>query len=204
MTNDRIVAFRTLRALGVHSRWFRESLLLPLTISAVALAGMYAGYLLFHVLAELTSILVGIMALVVATTSRRFSRNNFFVFIGIGLGWCAFIDLLHMLTYKGMDIVPGADANTATQLWIAARGLQAFALLAAPAFLVSTPRAAWVHAGFGIATALLVGSIASGYFPVCYIEGQGLTAFKIVSEYVIIAALAAGAVRLHAQRALLS
>jgi len=46
-----------------------------------------------------------------------------------------------------------------------------------------------VFAGFSLVTAVLVVTIFNQTFPACYIEGVGLTPFKIVSEYVISAIL---------------
>lgn len=39
-----------------------------------------------------------------------------------------------------------------------------------------------------------------GYFPVCYIEGSGLTPFKIISEYVISAGLLVSTVLLYRKK----
>ena len=48
----------------------------------VAVAALQAGgHLLFHILAELGSVIVGLMAVTVALLSRRFTRNHFVVFI---------------------------------------------------------------------------------------------------------------------------
>ena len=43
----------------------------------------------------------------------------------------------------------------------------------------------FVIAGFAAAVIVLVTIVYSGYFPDCFIEGKGLTPFKIGSEYVI-------------------
>ena len=70
------------------------------------------GYLLGHTLAELASVLVAWAALVVATTSVHFTRNHFVVFIAVGIGWCAGLDLLHRLTFEGMQLMPMSSGNT--------------------------------------------------------------------------------------------
>ena len=179
-------------------------LLPPTLISLLALAGMHFGYLLFHVLAELTSVLIGLMALVVATASRHFARNHFLSVISVGLGWCALLDLVHTLVFPGMGLVPGTSTNEAAQLWIAARGLQALTLVAAPMFFFREIRLRDAHFAYALAVAAMVGAIATGYFPDCFDDGQGLTAFKVYAEYAIILALAVSAALFWRRRALMS
>jgi signal transduction histidine kinase len=73
-----------------------------------------------------------------------------------------------------------------TQLWIAARYLQAGSLLAAPWFLRRKVPIFPVVSAYTLVTGLLFLSIfAWKNFPVCYIDGVGLTAFKRISEYII-------------------
>jgi diguanylate cyclase (GGDEF)-like protein/PAS domain S-box-containing protein len=100
----------------------------------------------------------------------------------------SFIDLLHTLAYNGMGVFGnGNDANLPTQLWIAARYLQSISLLISPLFLHRRLNARWGIGCFAILTALIVGTIFTGYFPDCYLNG--LTPFKIISEYIIVVIL---------------
>ena len=55
----------------------------PAALSAICAIGVGVGYLLFHALAELFSIVIALTALVVATTSRQFTKNHFVVFIAV-------------------------------------------------------------------------------------------------------------------------
>lgn len=162
-----------------------------LVFAGVSVAALEAGgHLLFHILAELGSVIVGLMAVTVALLSRRFTRNHFVVFISLGLGWCALIDLAHMLTYRGMPFAPAGEANVATQLWLLARFLQAATLLLAPAFLSGPIPAVPVTLGFAAYTVIGVSLVFGGHLPAAFVEGEGLTTFKIVAEYVVIAMLA--------------
>jgi len=58
------------------------------------------------------------------------------------------------------------------------------------------------HPGFYLsATILLLATVFSGtLFPACFVEGQGLTPFKIVSEYIICFVLIASLVLLLRRR----
>ena len=174
------------------SPWERmlQSLLVPSLMALVCWLAADVNYLLSHALAELFSIVIGAVAMVVAATSLRFTRNHFVVYVAVGIGWCGAMDLAHLLAFKGMQLLPVDSANPATQLWLAARGLQALVLLTAPLWLLRSVGVVWLHLGFGSAAMLLMSLVASGYFPDAYIDGQGLTAFKIYTEYAIIAVMA--------------
>jgi len=175
-------------------------LVTPVVISGICVAASRVNYLLFHTLVELFSIVIALTALVVASTSRHFTRNHFTVYVAVAIGWCAVLDLVHTLAYKGMHLFGPDDANLPTQLWVAARFIQALALLGSPLFLRRSVRIGYLHAGFGLTALAVTLWIFSGTFPAAFIEGQGLTAFKIDAEYVIIVMLAASAVRLWRQR----
>ena len=161
-------------------------------------------YLLFHALAELLSIVVALAAMVVASTSLRFARHHFVVFVSLAIGWCAGLDLIHTLVFKGMKLLPGDSANPATQLWIAARFIQAVALVLSPLLLVRRIHVGWVHAAFGFTALLVVTSVGTGHFPTAYVDGQGLTPFKIYTEYLIIAMLGLALVLFWRHRAVMS
>lgn len=157
-------------------------------VGAALLVTANTNYLLFHVIAEFISIGIGLVAFIIAWTSRRYLQNGYLLFLGYSSVFVAFIDMLHVIAYRGMGVFPGMSADPATQLWLAGRYLQSAALLLAPLFLRIGPRTFLPLAGFSAVTALLVASIfAWDIFPTAFIEGQGLTSFKIGSEYVIIA-----------------
>ncbi len=170
----------------------------------VAAALVYAAnvsYLLFHSLVELFAIVTGVLVGVVAWYTYRFSRNHFLTFLGLAYPWVAAVDLVHTLAYKGMGVFPGADGNLPTQLWLVARLLEAGALALAPWFLTHPlPRAGRITAVAGSLALLLVASVFGGIFPTAYVEGAGLTGFKIATEYVIVAILAGAGVLLWRQR----
>jgi signal transduction histidine kinase len=105
--------------------------------------------------------------------------------MGIAYLFIGGLDLLHTLAYSGMGVFQDYDANLPTQLWIAARYLESLSLLIAPAFLRYKLRPGLALAGYAAVSSLLLGAIFGGIFPVSYIEGVGLTPFKIASEYAI-------------------
>ena len=66
--------------------------------------------------------------------------------------------------------------------------LQGLSLLIAPIFIGRKLKVSLQLAAYLLVTALLLGSIFAWHiFPVAYVQGHGLTAFKIASEYIIVA-----------------
>ena len=156
-----------------------------LILFGLYLTGLY-NYLLFHSLAEIFSIVVAFGIFVVAWHSRRMLDNNYLLFIGIGYLFVGGLDLSHTLAYKGMGVFQGYGANLSTQLWIAARYVQSLSLFIAPLVLDRKLRFNFVLLCYALVVIILLGSIFYwNIFPVCYVEGIGLTPFKKISEYLI-------------------
>lgn len=174
------------------------------TVAAV-IAGLLllreTGYLLYHSLVEMFSVVIAAAVFMIAWNSRMSLDNNYLLFIGIAFAFVATVDVLHTLAYYGMGVFTGDTTDLATQLWITARYLQALAFLAAPFLLGRRMRPLAVAAGFALLTGLaLLFIFRLDLFPACFVPGRGLTPFKTVSEYVISAAIAAAALLLWRKR----
>lgn len=159
-------------------------------IGAILLAVLYLtslhSYLLFHSLIELFTVTVAAGIFVIAWNTRDYLDNNYLLFIGIVSVFVALLDLMHTLAYQDMGVFADRGANLATQLWVAARYLQSLSLLIAPFFLGRKLRVHLLMAVCTLLTGLVLGAIFYWHiFPVAYVDGVGLTAFKKVSEYVI-------------------
>lgn len=143
------------------------------------------SYLLFHSLIELFAIVIACAVFVIGWNSK--GDNKFFLFIGIAYLFVAGIDILHTLSYYGTGIFPGYDADLPTQLWIAGRYLESASLLLAPIFykIGLKLRKHYIVLGYFVVTSILVTATLTGVFPSCFIMGEGLTLFKVASEYVI-------------------
>ncbi|MEG3054818.1 MAG: PAS domain S-box protein [Methanomicrobiales archaeon] len=169
-------------------------------LTALAATSFY-NYLLFHTIVELVAVGIAIAVFTVAWNAWEMRENIYLIVIGTGLLCVAGIGLVHTLAYDGMGIFVGYDANLPTQLWIASRYLLAGTLLVAPLLIEKGPGPRKILVGFtGITIALLLSIFAFPIFPDCYIEGSGLTTFKIVSEYVISALLVLGAIAFYRVR----
>lgn len=156
-----------------------------LVLLALYLTSLHS-YLLFHSLTELFTIVVAGGIFVIAWNARAYINNNYLLFIAIASVFVAFMDLVHTLAYQGMGVFTGDTANLATQLWIAGRYLQSVSWLMAPLFLGRRLRPGVQIAVYMVLTGLLLVSIFYWQiFPIAYIPGVGLTAFKKTSEFVI-------------------
>ena len=163
---------------------FVQLLIFSLILFGIFLSSFY-NYLLFHTFSEIFSIIIAAGIFLIVWNLRKNIDNSFFLIIGIGFLFIGFLDLIHTLSYSGMQIFVNYDANLPTQLWIAARYLQAFTFIFATLIVNKKVNIKYLFSGYSIITSLIIISIFCRFFPDCYIEGVGLTSFKIVSEYII-------------------
>ena len=183
-------------------KWLTPLVVISIMVMVVALARLH-NYLLFHWLVEFFSIVVAFGVFTVFWNSRHFLDNGCFLFIGIGYLFVGLLDLLHALAFEGMTVFDGG-ANLATQLWLAGRAVQAGSFLAAPLFLRNRFDARLILAIYTAIVALLLTSIFYWkIFPACYVDGVGLTSFKIRGEYVVCLVMLAGLALLYQRRDLL-
>jgi diguanylate cyclase (GGDEF)-like protein len=161
------------------------------------------NYLLFHILVESASILIGMMIYTISEISGKFVKKIFFVSLGPGVLVASLIAFLHTFTYKGMNIIPGYDANLPTQLWIILSYFLAFSFLTAILNLnhrMDTRLVYWMNVAVGTLMSL---SCFIRVFPDCFVDGTGLTPFKKFNEYVIMAIYVVCLLILYKNRGLL-
>ncbi len=160
-------------------------------LGVLLLAGLYLtslfNYLLFHSLVELFTIVVAAGIFMIAWNARAYLNNNYLLFLGIAAVFIAFLDIFHTLAYQGMGVFTDHTANTATQVWVGMQYLQGLSLLVAPFFIGHKLKVGLQLVAYMLVTAMLLGVIFAWHiFPVAYVQGHGLTHFKIASEYIIV------------------
>ncbi len=149
------------------------------------------SYLLFHTLVELTSIVVAFSVFLVTWNSRKILDNNYLYVVGLAYLFIGALDLMHTLTFTGMNIIPDR-AYFANQIWVATRFMEAVTFVLGFYFLnrPKRPNADTIILVYFGATLLIGLSILVWrIFPICFIEGVGQTPFKVYAEYTIIAVL---------------
>lgn len=165
--------------------------IITLTVLILGFDLMVDNYLFFHIIVELFSIVIMFVLFSITWNARRFLNNRYLVFVGIAAAFIGILDLLHTLTYKGMNIIQ-SPLFYANQFWIATRFFESIVLLTGFIFVTNRYkiRIRNLLITYSIATVLIILSILYfEVFPTCFIEGVGQTPFKIYSEYVIISIL---------------
>ena len=170
------------------NRLIQLVIILPITMLLIVIS--FYNYLLFHLIVELSAVTVAWSVFILVWNARKIKISTGFVLVGIAYALVGCLDLIHIVSYKGMSVLQIDEANTATQLWISARYIEAAVLLYFPlSFSMYFP----LWAGLIIltsATGTLLGAIFLwDVFPICFDPETGLTLFKIISEYVIICIL---------------
>ena len=189
---------------GSASPYFELSAwLLPIVLALFLIVISFYNFLVFHTLAEFFAITVAILMCVIAWNMYPFTRNNYLMYLGTGYFWIAILDLMHALNYEGMNLFADGGVNTGVQIWIGTRYLEALLLLSAPWFLKNSFNRHFGFAFFAVGAVCIILLVKFGLFPEGFIEGKGLTPFKIYSEYLIILLLAASILYLLKQKSLL-
>lgn len=144
------------------------------------------NYILFHSFAEIFIVIVAFSTFMVVWNVRDSITNKYTLFIGIAYFFIGTIELFHAFTFPEMNIFRGYGTNLPAQLWISARFFESISLCIAPFIFKRNLNLNITIGIFVIMFYLIMFSIFYwNIFPTCYIEGYGLTAFKITSEYII-------------------
>ncbi|MHA1885411.1 MAG: MASE3 domain-containing protein, partial [Promethearchaeota archaeon] len=69
------------------------------------------NYLLFHSIAEIFSIVIAGGVFLVGWNSRKYMKGSFFLILGISSLFIIALDLIHTLSYSGMQIFIEFDDN---------------------------------------------------------------------------------------------
>ncbi|MBF4691536.1 sensor domain-containing diguanylate cyclase [Fusibacter ferrireducens] len=145
------------------------------------------NYLLFHSISEIFSICIAFTIFSITWNSKEYIKNNFLMILGIAYLFIGILDLLHTLSYKGMNIFTDYDYY-ANQVWIATRFLESITIFIS-FIILNYKKKINTYVIFAIylivTTAIMLSIFNWRIFPICFIEGVGLTPFKVISEYII-------------------
>lgn len=162
------------------------------------------NFLLAHVFAEMFSIAVAWIIFFVAWNGHRYFENSYFAIVGIAYFFVGVLDLIHTISYEGMGVFSGYTANLPTELWINARIMESAALLLALLLINRKISIYAILAGWAAVFSVSLVLVFGGWFPDCFIPGEGLTTFKKASEMAIVAVLVITILLLYKKRELFS
>lgn len=152
----------------------------------IQLTRLDTSMLTVHLLMELFAIIIASLIVVVSwhTFDAREARSvNVLIF---GFMVVAVCDTVHALTYEGMPsfLAPSSTVR-AIFFWLMGRTFEVFTLaLVAAQWTPPFSRRFWFLAGLVVSGFLIwFGSFALDAFPVTFIKGKGVTAFKADFEY---------------------
>lgn len=148
----------------------------------------FKNYLLFHSTVEIYTILNFFCMSILSINAYALSPDSldsFYGFLGIASIFVGVFHFLHALAYKGMGVFPNVTTNLPTQLYIISSYMFSLSLLFSCLFASKKVKSGLLFSVYGVLTVLLLLSIYYGVFPDCYVEPQGLTLFKIGSEYAV-------------------
>ena len=144
-----------------------------------------SNYLLFHSLIEIIAISLSFSIMLIAIGTIKICNNKYLSYLSIVSGFVSIIDLFHTMTYKGMNIIT-SNSDIPIQLSIVARYYEVLALVVSFYYLKKKINVTKIVIYNSIMVLIILTSIfIVKIFPTCYIEGYGLTKFKIYSGYTI-------------------
>lgn len=181
---DRLKYFLTCAVAGV-------AMLYLLTAGPNALGDwVHARNTAVHTLLELFAITVAVTVVTSAwTTFDSHTQGRSQVFIG-GFVVVAVCDVFHVLTYPGMpSFLAQSGMQSTIYFWLMGRSAEAITLgLVAVAVLPQVSRWSSLAVGLGVSGALVVfGTLRLDSFPATYVDGVGLTRFKVGFELTLCA-----------------
>lgn len=182
---------------------FKAGLAAVLSVGLLLFLASQHNDLLIHTLIELAGIILSGAVFLIGWNTRHLVNSRFFVILAIGFLASGLVDLLHTLAYNGMNVLPAANIATSTHLWLIGRTISASAFLCATLSLgrdSSSSIKLWLAGFLGVASLLCALAWPFDLLPSPYLEGVGLTPFRIAAEYFIISLLAIAAALLWARR----
>jgi PAS domain S-box-containing protein len=157
--------------------------------AAITLIASYllarSNYLLFHSIADMITIFVAASVFLVVWNGRHLLDNHYFLFISIAFLFFALLDFVHLLGNKNMGVFPHYG-NLGPTLYIVSRYVLSISFVLAPLFIKRRLNTPLVFIAYLLVVALAMLSIFYWKnFPMTYVEGVGLTPFKVISDYIV-------------------
>ena len=178
---------------SINDIYSRKKVLFAFVFSIVLLLSGVYNFMFFHIVVELFSVFVAFSIFMLIFYSKDRIDNNFLLVLGTSFLFIGLFDFAHTLFYKGMGLFNYNQSNIPTQLWLIARYMQSFAILAAVILITRLKKIKFkrIFNIYLLISLIIVLTLILGFFPDAFLEESGLTDFKKISEYIISAVLAA-------------
>lgn len=197
---------RTRKTNGLLLALFTLFLLAWLIPDLSILQGVVLMSLPTHMFAETFSIIVSMLVFALVYSTRNDDQQHNLVVLASAFFIIGLLDFAHTLSYPGMpDFVTPGSPDKSIYFWLVARYIAAIGLFITALQLVNSssrlPNRHWMLFASISLTAFFywLGLYHLDVLPRSFIEGQGLTAFKVWAEYGIITILLVPAVVFYQQ-----
>ena len=151
-----------------------------------------ANYPLFHSIVDMATVFIAGSVFLVVWKGRRHLDNDYYLIIAIAFLAFALLDFVHLIGNKGMGVFP-EYGNLGPTFYIASRYVLGVSFLLAPLFIKRKVSIIPVLAIYlAVVVLVLLSVLYWRNFPMTYIEGTGLTAFKVYSDYAVCLMLLGG------------
>lgn len=193
----------------LRQQWLLVGVLAALTLLATVLplqnlAISHRHFLPLHTLLEFSSILAAFFVFSTVWHTPAKQTPAPLLLIGMVFFVTAWLDIAHAMSFQGMfDLITPASVEKGIAFWLVARLMVAAGLLGISFYPERRPLS--TSARYYIFAALLLGALLvlwgvtfhEAALPDTYVEGIGLTSFKIGFEWFIVALLVLAAWRYH-------
>ncbi len=153
-----------------------------------------AVYLPLHALLETIAIVIAMLVFAVGWNAYSKNIPGSVVLLACAFFGVGILDFTHQMSYAGMpDFITPGSPDKSINFWLSARTLATLALLVAVIMPWKPFVSAWTRYLLLAAVCIFVAIMHWMYLfhadlmPVTFIEGKGLTPFKVSYEYVLIA-----------------
>lgn len=148
-----------------------------------------SNFHLYHGAAEMFSIIIAFAIFIVASNTCKMSKNDFFMFLGLGYFFVGLLDLIHTFSFSEFSIFPNASLNMVAQFYVAARAFELVVVLLSTIILykkIKNPNFYLIASVFVVIfTFLVFAIIGTNIFSAFSIEGMGHTEARKIAGYLV-------------------
>lgn len=145
------------------------------------------NFLLFHTILEFITFSVSLVIVYVSFISFKYFKLTAVTYLGTGFFSILILIFLHIISYHGLQLFSGYDMNLSLQFWFILGYNMSLTFLYS--FIFMGKKISYIKlllANLSITVFLIILAFLR-IFPICYVYGEGLTQFKIINEYFVIA-----------------
>jgi PAS domain S-box-containing protein len=180
--------FRNAKEENDKAKWMVKLCLLLVFIIGSSYIGL-EYYRPFHIVVEVFCSFIALGVFIIAVNSYEISQSIPFFFLGVAYGIAGGFNIIHIIASNGMGFFQGDTTNLSMIFSIIPRFITAVSILIScrlfyKPYKIVKPFV--IVFGFSVLSAAICMSVFFyDKFPACYVQGHGLTTFKIITEYVI-------------------